>query len=392
MKIAIVSSSYHPYYKGGGEYSVKNLAESLVQRGKEVIVITAYHYKLNEEINGVKIFRVKHPNIYWSFESDKQSSYRKLIWHILEGYNVRVETRVKDILLQERPDVLHIRNTEDFSYVCKVAKDLDIPVVVTLNSCTWLCPKGTMSRYGSNCERQCIRCRVITYPKKQLSRYVDAVVGVSQFMTSLHKQYNFFPNALRKVIYTTANSQIEDLPVLKNGYLTFGYIGRVHPIKGVTELIRQFGRLPQSDIKLLIAGDGPHDYYQECKELARSDHRIFFLGKVNAQMFYKKVDVVIISSLVHEAFPRVLVEAYSFGRPVIASNTGGTPEMVVTEETGYIYDPHKSNQLLEAMEKVISLDKKNLLKMQKTIASIVNNRFCDDVQQYLSVYKSVLKT
>lgn len=389
MKIAIVSSSYHPYYKGGGEYSVRNLTESLVQRGEEVIVITAYHQEAKEDINGVKVFRVKHPNIYWSFESDNQPSYRKLIWHALEGYNVRVENRVKDILLQEQPDVLHVRNAEDFSYVCKVAKKSGIPVVVTTNSCTWLCPKGTMSRNGKNCVRQCISCKVITYPKKQLSRYVDAVVGVSRFMTDLHEQYNYFPSASRQVIYTATNPKFNDLPVLKNNYLTFGYIGRIHPIKGVTELIRAFCKLPQPDIKLLIAGDGPYDYYQQCQKLAEHDHRIVFLGKVNPESFYKQTDIVIISSLVHEAFPRVLVEAYAYSRPVIASDTGGTPEMIITEKTGYIFDPYSTAQLLQAMQRIISLDKKALLKMQKNIEHLVSERFRDDVQQYLEVYRSV---
>lgn len=390
MKVAIVSSAYHPYYTGGGEYSVKHLAEGLIKKGIEVFVITAYHEEITEQINGVQVYRVKYPNIYWSFESEQQPAYRKLIWHAIEGYNLKVENRIKGILIKEKPDVLHVRNAQDFSpYTCKVAKSLGIRVVVTTNNCTWLCPKSTMYRNGKNCSGQCIGCKLITYPKKYLSRYVDAVVGVSRFMTNIHAQYHYFPNASRKVIYTSAESKFTTLPILENGYVTFGFIGRVHPIKGVAEIIEAFRSVHQTQCKLLIAGGGPQDYYEQCQKMAEGINNITFLGESKPDDFYKKVDVVIINSLVNDAFPRVLVEAYADGRPVIASNTGGTPEMVSHGCTGYIFDPHKTHQLAKAMQKFTQINKQELLQMQENVRDFVSENFQDDVQQYAWVYNEV---
>lgn len=389
MKVAIASSSYHPYYKGGGEYSVKNLAEGLVQRGVEIFVITAFHEEVTEQINGVQVFRVKHPNIYWSFESDKQPAHRKLIWHIIEGYNPKVSSPVKSILIKEKPDVLHVRNAEDFSpYICKVAQQLNIPVVVTLNSYTWLCPKATMFRNGKNCQQQCLDCKLITYPKKYLSQYVDVVVGVSQYMIDVHTAYQYFPKAKQEVVYTSSSMNISDLPAKNHNYTTFGYIGRIHPTKGVYQIIQAFIPLPPEH-KLFIAGEGPQDYVNQCQSLAANHPNIVFLGRYDAEDFYNKVDVVVINSLWHEPFPRVLVEAYAAGKPVIASQTGGISEMVVNGETGYLFNPQQDYQLAECMLRFTQLKYGQLQHMQDNIKKFSQENFQGEIQMYANLYQSL---
>ncbi len=390
MKVALISSSYHPYYKGGGEYSVKDLAEKLVKKGINTTVITAFRQSEKETINGVKVVRVPHPNIYWSFDSESQPLHKKLLWHIAEGYNKKVDTIVSPVLKEVQPDVLHIRNTEDFSpYLCKVAKYLNIPVVVTLNSCTWLCPKGTMFKNEKNCDNQCMSCKLITYPKKILSKHVDAVVGVSNFVLKRHLEYGYFGNSMHEIVYTSTNTQPKRFPLENSSSLSFGYIGRVHPIKGVAEVIKAF-KAASVPAKLYIAGDGPSEYYSHCQSLAQHNKDIIFLGNTKPEEFYSKIDIAIINSLVHEAFPRVLVEAYAFGRPVIASKTGGTPEMVVHEKTGWIFDPFSFTQLRDNIIKASRLKINDLLTIQKKTQLFIEHNLHSDVDQYLNIYEKVL--
>ena len=389
MKIALVSSSYHPYYKGGGEYSVKHLAEGLARQGEEVVVITAYRHTQTEVIDGIKVYRVKYPNVYWSYESGQQSAPKKLLWHIVEAYNPRVAGRVKELLVRERPDVVHIRNTEDFSpYLAKVARALKIPVVVTLNSYTWLCPRATMFRRGKNCATQCWDCKLLTRPKKYLSRHVDTVVGVSQFMIDVHRRYHYFPQATTEVVYTSPPEH-ELLPVREADSLTFGYIGRVHPTKGVLDIIRAFTALP-GDYRLLIAGEGPEEYVERCRQLASGDDRVSFLGRYEATQFYQDVDVVVISSQWHEPFPRVLVEAYAFGKPVVATNTGGTAERVQPGRTGFVYDPARAGSLEETMRLAARSTTAERRTMQQHIETLVRHKLPDDIQRYRTIYRALL--
>ena len=391
MKVALVSSAYHPYYRGGGEYSAKQLAEQLHRQGVNVFVLTAFRRTQTDTVDGVKVYRVKHPNVYWSYDSAQQPAYRKLIWHLVEGYNVRVAKRVASILEQERPDVLHIRNTEDFSpYLAKVAQSYDIPVVVTLNSYTWLCPRATMFRSGRNCTSQCWDCKLMTYPKKQLSRYVDAVVGVSQFTLDQHLKRGYFPRARPVVIHTAIPMQSQSFPAAQQDGITFGYIGRLHPTKGILPIIEAFGLLPPPH-RLLIAGDGPDDYVQACQRAANPYPGVTFLGKYPAEMFYARVDIVIINALWNEPFPRVLVEAYAAGRPVMAAATGGTPEMV-SEQTGWLHDPQLPQQLAANLRRVAQLSLNDLLQMQKNITHRMRQPLPNDAEQYATLYASLVQS
>lgn len=390
MKIVLVSSSYHPYYRGGGEHSVKALAENLLKLDQQVRVITAFEKNQTDKVNGVTVHRVRHPNIYWSYHSSEKSTTQKLVWHIRESYNPRVAAAVTPILTDYQPDVLHVRNVEDLSpYVCRVAHRLNIPVVVTLNSYTWLCPKATMYRQGHNCAGQCLDCKILTYPKRYLSRYVNAVVGVSQFMVDRHRHYGYFPHAQASAIYTSVPAQPLPLPARQNNYVTLGYIGRIHPTKGVNQIVKAFKKLPPPH-RLLLAGDGPEAYVQQCRLLAKNSERIVFLGPQPAADFYRQVDGVVINSLWNEPFPRVLAEAYAFGRPVIAACTGGTPEQVVTGRTGYIFDPQRPLQLTDQMQTFTSLSREQLNHMQAQVISFHQN-IPQEAPRYLHLYQSLIQ-
>ena len=391
LKIALTSSSYHPYYRGGGEYSIKALAERLLALGHQVEVITAFDQTQTDSVNGVTVHRVQHPNIYWSYRSSEKSNWQKLVWHVIEGYNPRVAKLVAPLLVNYQPDVLHVRNVEDFSpYVCQVAQQHNIPVVVTLNSYTWLCPKATMFKHQRNCVQQCWDCKLLTSPKKYLSRYVNAVVGVSQFMIDRHRHYGYFPEAQSSAIYTSARSQPLPLPAKQNSYVTFGYIGRLHPTKGVDQVIQAFQKL-SAPHQLLIAGDGPEEYLRQCRLSAKNNKRIIFLGNYPAANFYRRVDCVIINSLWNEPFPRVLIEAYAFGRPVITSRTGGTPEMISEGRTGYTFDPQKPAQLIKQMQVLASMSSEQWSQLQSQVVDFLEQNIPDETQRYLQVYESLLQ-
>ncbi|MEM6843535.1 MAG: glycosyltransferase family 4 protein [Bacteroidota bacterium] len=392
MKVVLISSSYHPYYRGGGEYSVKNLAEKLVNQGHTVSVITAFHHDQQEKIEGVYVYRIKHPNLYWSYTSDNQPAYRRLIWHIVEGYNIRVERPLRRLLSDLKPDVMHIRNIEDFSpYACKVAQNMGIPVVVTLNSYTWLCPRATMFRNGQNCRKQCSDCKLVTYPKKLASRYVTAVVGVSRFMIARHVGNGYFSQAKQQVIYTSTKPHFNSLAFSKNGYKTFGYIGRIHPSKGVAEIIQAFKQANSTqNHRLVIAGTGPSSYFNYCQSQAQEVSNISFLGKVDVQHFYPTVDVIIINSLWHEPFPRVLIESYAYGRPVIATDTGGILEMV-SEKTGYIVDHNQPEQLKRALLHFMYMSSEKLHQMQKNIEEFFSRNISDESSEYSKLYQSLIQ-
>src|SRR5581483_1681172 len=101
--------------------------------------------------------------------------------------------------------------------------------------------------------------------------------------------------------------------------------------------IRVVADLPGT--RLLIAGDGP--MRAELEGLARSRgaaERVFFLGQIphaQVQSLLGRADLFVLNSS-YEGLPHVVLEAMAAGTPVIASNAGGTGEVVEHNRTGVL--------------------------------------------------------
>jgi len=387
MKILLVASLYYPYIKGGGEISTQLLAEELVKLRHEVSLITiAKEYK-KEVINGVKIYRFPSPNIYWSFESKNYSHIKKVFWHIFDSYNINIKNNFLKILLEVNPDIVHSSTIEDISpYIWKITKERNIPVVHTLRSYTLLCPKATMYKNDSNCEGQCRLCKLITYPKKILSNNVDAVVGISKFILDTHMKSGYFKNATQYMIhnpYNELNHQID----IKSNEITFGFVGRLEKNKGIEYLLERYMACGLK-FKLFVYGSTNDKEYENYLYKKYKSSKIIFFGYEKPENIYNSITHLIVPSLWNEPFGRIIVEAYSYGIPVLGANTGGIPELIECGKTGYIFDINREGDFLEML---IKFSEVNFNREY-----IVNNaeKFRKDkiAFNYIEVYNSLIGT
>ena len=124
---------------------------------------------------------------------------------------------------------------------------------------------------------------------------------------------------------------------------TFLMLSAITPKKGQEQAIRALVALRVQGIKvrLVLAGNGQRDYlsYLQClvAELGLRD-LVSFTGFVEDPFpFYYQADCALVCSD-YEALSRVGLEAMSCALPVIGKNSGGTPEIIVNGETGYLYD------------------------------------------------------
>jgi glycosyltransferase involved in cell wall biosynthesis len=136
-----------------------------------------------------------------------------------------------------------------------------------------------------------------------------------------------------------------------NRPLRFGFIGAINSVKGIELLLHTYIKNPFHDTELLVAGVGNSEYSDKLK-LSATGHTVRFLGRVKPADFYPLVDVVVVPSLWNEPLGTVIMEAMIFGKAVIASNTGGTPEMVVDGENGLLFNPDNPSGLLDAMARL----------------------------------------
>ena len=350
MTILHVNSLYHPNVVGGAERSVQALTEAQVQRGLTPIVasLSPSRRARQEFVNGVEVHYLPLQNCYWPFTTKPRPRALKPLWHALDAFNPLMASSVRRLIASRRPALMHTHNLTGFSAsVWQVARDARLPVVHTLRDYSLLCPAATMFYGGQNCGAQHLSCRLYSLRRMRLSNTINAVTSVSRFTLDRHLAAGAFalvgtreivPNFVAPAPIEHATRAEASRP------FTFGYIGQIVPVKGVDRLIDAFPLRRAGECELLIAGEGDENYVRSLRDRAK-DKQVRFLGRKTPEEFYPLLDMLVVPSLWHEPFARVVIEAYSFGVPVIASNRGGSPEQVEHNVTGFLFDPARPEAL-----------------------------------------------
>ncbi len=143
----------------------------------------------------------------------------------------------------------------------------------------------------------------------------------------------------------------------KKDNLTLGYIGSVVPQKGLETLLRAFGRVSNSTIKLRIIGGfhGDRDYCREIRRLVDADRRVEVVGQVPPAHVYKlleTIDLLCVPSLVPESFSLVLQEAAAAGIAALVSDLGAPSEQVSRLGSGKVLPPGDVEAWAEAIDEV----------------------------------------
>jgi len=388
MKILLVNSLYYPNSTGGAEKSVQLLAEGLVNKGFKVVIVCIHSYKDSIKYhNGVKIYYLHHRNVYFKFKKRNfLDNVLKPLNHLIDLYNPWIGKAFNNILNTEKPDIVHTNNIYGLSpLIWEKTKKIKIPLVHTLRDYHLICARGVMFKKHKLCKNQCLECKMLTLTRKLFSKNIDVVVGISNYVLKKHLEYGLFKNTKKIII---PNSLFNDpLPSPKmsvNKPLRFLYLGGIFEHKGFHFLINTFSKLEKTDsnYELWIGGAGKYE--------GSVNKNIKFLGFVKSENIYPKVDVVIIPSLWNEPFGRIIIEANSYGLPVIGSNRGGIPEIIKHGETGFIFDTEKKDDLLKYVKLFVE-QPELVLKLSPNCLKYSENFKKEKIlDAYMRVYKTLL--
>jgi glycosyltransferase involved in cell wall biosynthesis len=141
-------------------------------------------------------------------------------------------------------------------------------------------------------------------------------------------------------------------PRRRDGEIVIGCGSRLFEGKGVEDVIEALNHSPLGQARLRIAGDGPRA--QALQAQARSlaiDTRVEFLGALlDMPTFWRSTDLAVVPSTgLVESFGMAAVEAMACGKPVVASENGALPSIVVDGETGRIVLPGDIASLASAI-------------------------------------------
>ena len=165
-------------------------------------------------------------------------------------------------------------------------------------------------------------------------------------------------------------------------------VARLIRRKGIDYLIKALGKLKNQGFILTIIGDGKErESLVSLAKKLKIDSKVKFLGPVphpEIIKYYQQNDIFILPSL-NEGMSNTVLEAMACGLPIIATNVGGSRELV--KDNGFIVKPKSILEIKNAIENY--LNKHSLLLEQGKISIEIAEKMSwqDVTKQYLEIYK-----
>jgi glycosyltransferase involved in cell wall biosynthesis len=190
-----------------------------------------------------------------------------------------------------------------------------------------------------------------------VSNYVKKIVEKSLNLDNIITKYNFIN---REEILTHIKKF--DQPSIDENKKTILFSGRLHNQKGVPTLIEAFDKIENDDqkIRLLISGIG--ELENIVKEHSKESEKIDYLGflpREDQLNHLYQSNVFVAPSTYPDACPTAIIEAMALGIPVVSTNVGGIPELMLNEKTGYLVEPNDPNALGEKIIMALGKDREH---------------------------------
>lgn len=334
---------------GGAELVVLNLATALARSGHQVTLVADTAGGLIDPVDGLRIVPVRNR---WTAAVERLPAafggfLGWLVRHLVG--NVAVAAKVKQLVRADGPyDVVHTHG--NLSTVL-IARSSSVPLVYTEHDATpWRC------RYRSRCEHL-IRKLIYSVVNGSAFRVADSIVA------NFDEQVDDIRNGWKvrdKVRLIRNGTDVDIFRPLKPGISRikkdYGFeryclfVGSLTARKSPDLLLRAIAEC--ESLACVVAGEGPmrRKLVRQAQVLGIGD-RVAFLGNVRPSelgQIYAEADMLVLPS-VSEASPLVVLEAMACGIPVLASNTGGLPNLVKDWDTGFLLKPGDVGQLVMGM-------------------------------------------
>lgn len=165
----------------------------------------------------------------------------------------------------------------------------------------------------------------------------------------------------------------------------------VRPSKGISLLLQATHFITNPDFHLILAGSKFEPYFDEIKASPMSD-RIHYVGhRTDIPSLMTMADFQVQPSISGEGLPRTIIEAMANATTSVVTTTGGSPELVVDGETGYIAEAGNVQEFADAMNKLIA-DKEKIQVMSLAAQQRLNDKFSakNTIEQHLNFFNKLL--
>ena len=404
MKVLVIGSVYPRFHEDAEVPWLRTSIAHLKQAGVEIQVLApAYKGLKSHEIDGVKVNRFRYAPAGWEFLTHEEGAPSKMaskpwlqllaIPYIISGF-----FKCIGICRKFRPDVIHAHWPFPHAYIALGAARLfRIPLVLNFHGAElllirkkkWVKP---LLKFAIGQAQAVFANSSFTADKIKALRNVD--VEWSPYGTTLPTDER------RGTDGAGALREVEPHPI--NGKFKILFVGRHIERKGICYLIKAAKYLPrdQFEIRIVGVGDLTDKLKTQATEVSTTPDaaEIIFTGKLSPEELaneYKTANVFTLPAIVDskgdtEGLGVVLIEAMELGLPVVASNVGGIPDVVVDGVSGILV-PEKNPEALASAYKRLATDpellKQLLTGAQKRIAECFT--WSKIVERQIAVYEKI---
>ena len=365
MKFIFASKFY--YRRGGLEAYLFKSKQLLEDNGHEVIPFsTNYHKNIPSDFSEyfceyMDLSQINKLNVGKNIRAFKNMFF-----------NGEVYAKTRRLCEENGPDILQgFGVTKHLSAsVFKAAKDSGVKTVMRLSDFALICP-NSIGLDGANkvcmefdcttknnfkCIRKCciqnsLLASVLGFLETKgnllLDGYrknVDNWIAPSRFMKRIFSE-KYCVDA-EKITYIPIYFDASDIEpsVRDDDYIL--YAGNIDRFKGILTLLEAAEQDRSLPVK--IAGAGPLE--KEVRNIvAKKNLDVELLGFQDFASLQETIrcsSMIVVPSECFENSPNIVLEAYAQGKPVVGSNIGGIPELIKDRETGYLFEPRDSEDLL----------------------------------------------
>jgi glycosyltransferase involved in cell wall biosynthesis len=388
MRIAILVPEIIPAWGGVGAYTY-NLVNNL-PKDTEIHLITIdrdidFLGKKNIWDERIKIHKIT-----------KVSSYESFFYNL--KFQIAVLKRLKELHKQYHFDLIHSHSghlPHLFSQFQNIA-----PMIVTVHAET----KGLkIARRGLKYKKDNTEffhdffSPVIELGEKINFKKADRLLPISEFtLKQVNQNYHVNINDKARVIYNGVNTELfkpidDDI----HNPLRITFIGRLYSLKGIDILLDALSKISAKGykLKILLLGRGDATYLETiCSSfLDKDSYSILGLQQhYKMPQIYNQSDVIILPS-VYEGCSGTILEALSSGKIVIASDVGGTPEIIKHGFNGLLFKSRNSAELTERiidiLEKTVDVNK---IKKNARTTAVIKFDWKDKSKEVYQEYLKIL--